>query len=110
VTSASGGAGQAGGPRVARIAQQDDRTLRITWTTGQTRLYDVVDLRRRCPCAHCRDEWTGAARLGPDDIPDTVRPVEIRAVGRYALRIAFTDGHDTGIYPFVALAEAGTVA
>ena len=86
--------------RVRDIAQVDPRTLGITWTDGRVDHYDVVALRRRCPCAHCIDEWTGAKRLKPEDVAESVRPVKIDSVGSYALQIRFNDGHGTGIYTF----------
>lgn len=97
-------------PRVARIWQHDERTLGITWTSGQERLYDVVWLRRQCPCAHCVDEETGRRRVSEDSVSDEVRPRRIWSVGTYALGIAFDDGHDTGVYRFVKLHDAETSA
>lgn len=85
------------------LSQVDDRTLSITWTDGKETRLDVVELRRRCPCANCKDEWTRAARLKPEDVADTVRPIRIETVGAYALKIAFSDGHSTGIYTFSSL-------
>lgn len=89
--------------RVKDIAQVDGRTLRITWTDGRTDRFDVVQLRRKCPCATCIDEWTREQRLKPSDVADTVRPVRIDSVGSYALKIEFSDGHSTGIYTFPML-------
>ncbi len=89
--------------RVKDIAQVDAKTLAITWTDGRKNLFDVVLLRRSCPCATCIDEWTRAQRLKPADIADTVRPVRIDSVGSYALKIEFSDGHSTGIYTFPML-------
>ena len=83
------------------IAQYDDRTLKIVWDDGTERLYDVVSLRRNCPCAACVEQKSAAADKIKTD--DHVRPVEIRSVGRYALLIVFSDGHRTGIYSFEAL-------
>ena len=31
--------------------------------------------------------------------------MKIQAVGRYAIQIDWSDGHDTGIYPFARLRE-----
>ncbi|HYX33530.1 MAG TPA: DUF971 domain-containing protein [Oligoflexus sp.] len=93
--------------RVKRIWQQDDRTLAINWTDGRKSLYDVVELRRQCRCANCVDEMTRKRTLNPDEIPESVRPVKVESVGRYALTIHFTDGHRTGIYPFERLREIG---
>jgi DUF971 family protein len=91
--------------RVKDIGQVNDRTLGILWTDGRRDQFDVVTLRRRCPCAHCIDEWTGEKRLKPESVPDTVRPVRIDSIGSYALQIHFNDGHSTGIYTFQMLRD-----
>ncbi|OGQ26415.1 MAG: hypothetical protein A3I75_02850 [Deltaproteobacteria bacterium RIFCSPLOWO2_02_FULL_50_16] len=83
-----------------KIWQKSDAELCILWADGQTSLYPVVALRRECPCAHCRDEWTGQRRVDPQSIPDSVRPVEINRVGRYALHFLWNDNHTSGIYSF----------
>ncbi len=85
------------------LTQTDERTLAITWTDGREDRFDVVALRRACPCASCKDEWTRKAILKPEDVPETVRPTRIETVGAYALKIAFNDGHSTGIYTFATL-------
>ncbi|MCX6108780.1 MAG: DUF971 domain-containing protein [Proteobacteria bacterium] len=92
--------------RVKDISQVDERTLGVLWTDGRKNKIDVVDLRRRCPCAVCIDEWTRAQRLKPEDIAESVRPVKIESVGSYALKVQFSDGHSTGIYTFQMLREA----
>lgn len=89
--------------RVREIGQIDERTLAITWTDGRKDTYDVVQLRRKCPCAACIDEWTGEKRLKPESVAETVRPVRIDSVGSYAVQIRFSDGHGTGIYTFQML-------
>lgn len=94
--------------RVNEIGQADSRTLSIVWNDGRHDLYDVVQLRRRCPCAMCIDEWTHEKRLKESDVADTLRPVQIDSVGSYALKIQFSDGHRTGIYTFQMLRELAT--
>ncbi|NIQ01407.1 MAG: DUF971 domain-containing protein, partial [Nitrospinaceae bacterium] len=54
-------------------------------------------LRENCPCAHCMDEWTGQKRIQPGQIPDSIRPQKLKAVGLYALQFFWNDGHDTGL-------------
>lgn len=95
--------------RIKQISQAGDRTLAITWSDGQSQQFDVVDLRRRCPCAHCIDEWTGEKRLKPTDVAETTRPVQIDSVGSYAMKIRFNDGHGTGIYTFQMLRDWNTL-
>lgn len=88
---------------IQRIEQKDDRTLFIAWTDGRQQDIDVVALRRVCPCAGCKDEWTHKPLISPASIPETVRPIFIESVGRYALKVGFSDGHSTGIYSFDTL-------
>jgi DUF971 family protein len=46
------------------------------------------------------DEMTGVRTLAPEGIPEDVYPAAIHYVGRYALQFLWSDGHDTGIYPY----------
>jgi DUF971 family protein len=89
--------------RVKAISQLDGRSIGITWTDEQSSKYDVVELRRKCPCATCIDEWSHEQILKPESVPDSMRPVKIDSVGQYALSIQFNDGHKTGIYTFSML-------
>ena len=97
--------GNTSGPsiRVKAIDQLDDRTLAITWTDNRRDQFDVVALRRKCPCATCIDEWSHEPILKPEQVPESVRPITIESVGQYALTIQFNDGHRTGIYTFAML-------
>ena len=88
---------------VKEIKQVDNRTLGITWTDNTSNSWDVVELRRNCPCALCIDEWTHEKRLDPTKVAETVRPIRVNSVGQYALSIQFSDGHNTGIYTFKLL-------
>src|SRR5690606_13212509 len=90
---------------VKAIKQVDERTLGITWSDDKYAEYDVVNLRRKCPCALCVDEWTRAPKLDPKQITEDIRPIRIDSVGRYALKIKFNDGHTTGIYTFQLLRD-----
>lgn len=91
--------------RISELTQLNDRALGIVWTDGRRDTYDVVSLRRACPCANCIDEWTGEKRLKPESVSETLRPVRIESVGSYAMQIWFTDGHSTGIYTFPLLRQ-----
>ena len=87
----------------AKMGQRDARTLEIDWVDGAKSLIDVRSLRLACGCALCVDEWSGKPLLAPDAVPADVAPESIQAVGRYAIQIRWSDGHDTGIYPFERL-------
>ena len=92
---------------IKEIWQKDESTLGIIWSDGLESSFDTVALRRHCPCASCVDEMTGKRTLSPAEVPDSVRPVTISSVGRYALTIEFSDGHKTGIYSFESLRGFG---
>jgi ATP-binding protein involved in chromosome partitioning len=90
-----------------QIRQAGPDRLAIVWSDGVESEYPVRELRLACACAHCVDEWTGAATLEPDSVPQDVRPVQIAPVGRYGIRIDWSDGHTAGIYSFRRLRELG---
>ncbi len=89
------------------IAQAGPDTLRIEWQDGHESLYPVRQLRLGCRCANCIEELTGRPLLSEEDVPEDVRPERITPVGRYAIQISWSDGHDTGIYSFDYLRELG---
>ena len=43
---------------------------------------------------------TGRPLLNPAEVPEDIMPEAIEYVGRYALRFRWSDGHDTGLYPW----------
>jgi DUF971 family protein len=93
----------------------DDRHLLIEWSDGGQRRYGFKALRDACPCATCREK-----RSAPQDplaLPTLkvgqLAPLTLtgmKPVGNYAYTIAFSDGHDTGIYSFELLRELGEPA
>ena len=83
------------------IAPDEEGTrLRIRWRDGEASLYEPRALRLACPCAGCVDEMTGRRTLAPSSVPADIHPTAIHYVGRYALQFVWSDGHQTGIYPF----------
>lgn len=77
--------------------------LVIAWEDGMTSRVPFRRLRIECPCASCIDEWTGERRLDPATVPADVRPEGLDAVGNYALRVRWSDGHETGLYSWQQL-------
>ena len=90
-------------PRV--IKRSDPTRLEIEWADGHTTVYRPCELRRLCPCAQCVNEVTGERMLDPGSVPDDLTQSDLRLVGNYALALRFSDGHETGIYPFRFLRE-----
>ncbi len=90
----------------------DDR-LRIEWNDQTQREYTFGELREACPCATCREKRKpppptsmelpvlSAAEAAP------LKVLGMKPVGNYAYSIAFSDGHDTGIYTIESLRQLG---
>ncbi|MBI6629550.1 P-loop NTPase [Pontibaca salina] len=87
----------------------DATGLTIRWPNDHIQTIDARDLRLSCRCASCRDEISGKNLLEPENVPMDVVPTKIWSVGNYALGIAFSDGHGSGIYTFPALREIESV-
>ncbi len=93
-----------------------DNRLQITWSDQSRRTYGFRELRDACPCATCREKRNAppAAVTNPMSLPmlstaelQPMRVVTMQPVGNYAYSIAFSDGHDTGIYTFQLLQGLG---
>lgn len=88
--------------------------LRIRWVDGVETNWPLAALRKACPCASCRHEREEAAsnplRIIPArvDEADMVNVENAELVGHYALRVAWKDGHDTGIYDYHLLRSGPT--
>ena len=87
------------------IERSDPTRLRIEWADGHETVYTPSELRRICPCASCVNEVTGVRMLDPESVPGDLTQADLRMVGNYAIALRFSDGHDTGIYPFRFLRE-----
>lgn len=85
------------------IEKVEDARLRIVWDDGHKTELEFAHLRRSCPCAMCKDEWTGEAILDPETVPDGLGATRADMVGNYALSFTFADGHGAGIYSFEML-------
>lgn len=83
-----------------------EHLLAITWSDGRTLHYPLDHLRAECPCAHCSPTFDERPRLTREAFAGiTLRNLE--EVGSYALRIAFSDGHEMGIYTWGKLLAIG---
>lgn len=76
--------------------QATDRCMRVTWSDGHVSDYPWTYLRGWCPCASCQGHG-GDKRYVHTDNPQLVN---IAVVGKYALSLAWADGHDSGIYSY----------
>src|SRR5688572_10064650 len=74
-------------------AHQGEQVLELTWESGGVDRLPYKTLRAECPCASCRDEWTGRRILDPGTIRPDLKLEGMEPVGNYAVRLAWNDGH-----------------
>ena len=82
--------------------------MEIDWKDGHRSHYTFQWLRDACPCALCEDEREKsgqrrgqAPKTRAGTLPmyrEPPRPLEVSAVGKYAISFHWNDGHQHGIY------------
>jgi DUF971 family protein len=95
----------------AHLDLQRDRGLTVRWSDGRESFFPVAYLRRMSPSAESRElrkslaanPLTVLPAAPAGDQPLTAEDLEL--VGHYAVRIRFSDGHDTGLYTWAYLRE-----
>ncbi|MBF0160016.1 MAG: DUF971 domain-containing protein [Magnetococcales bacterium] len=82
-----------------------ERKVVISWNNGDRFEYSMEYLRIACPCADCRGHTPSQRKLidGKSDV--TIR--SITPVGHYAVKIVFSDDHDSGVYSWESLYDLG---
>lgn len=107
-----------------KINLKKDEALDLDWPDGSHTRFTISELRSACPCAMCK---ITRDQVNPHDISPkpqkktllTVLPgnyaqrvtvTHASLVGNYALKLDFSDGHDSGIYSFEYLHELGRKA
>jgi DUF971 family protein len=90
------------------LSKEGSDRLVIVWNDGHRSVYTWAHLRKNCPCAGCREERDKPPDpfriLKPSDLVP-IAPVGMPRVGRYAYKIVWSDGHDTGIFTLENLRE-----
>ncbi len=90
------------------IAISKSRGIQIDWKDGHHSSYDLAWLRDSCPCATCtgahgaepqKSAYSNAPAAFPMYKP-ALRMVSVEPIGHYAIRILWSDGHNTGLYSF----------
>ncbi len=84
-------------PTVFR-AHRESRDFEVAFSDGLSARIPFQTLRWLCPCAMCVDEMTGVRILQRDQVAADIAPATLEPAGNYAVRIAWSDGHTTGIY------------
>ena len=83
--------------------------LSVSFDDGTAAELTAEHLRRMTPSVAERGHGS------PSDLPlemdaSAVRIVDVRPIGRYAVRLVFDDGHDTGLYSWPLLHRLAATA
>jgi DUF971 family protein len=93
------------------ITVKRDEYVEVVFGDGRACRFELLELRRNCPCAECRNVREAGGEPGPR--ARSIQPLRIEGaelVGAWGLGLAWSDGHATGIYPWESLrrwCEAG---
>ena len=91
------------------IAISKSKGIQIDWKDGHHSQYALGYLRDECPCATCTGAHGTAPQKSDYSAPQStpfqmfkpaIKMLHVEAVGHYAIRIDWSDGHNTGIYSF----------
>ncbi|MFP4173812.1 MAG: P-loop NTPase [Candidatus Hydrogenedentota bacterium] len=79
--------------------------IHILWPDGSESQLPNRHVRGNCRCALCVDENSGQRIVGVDQIPEDIQAESVAPLGNYAVSIAWSDGHTTGIYSWEHLRD-----
>ncbi len=85
------------------IAISKSKGIKIDWKDGHHSEYGLQYLRDKCPCANCTGIH-GEAPAAPEPtspfqmFKPALKMDDVEAIGSYAIRIRWNDGHNAGIY------------
>ena len=86
-----------------------DEALTVRWSDEHVSVYPVAYLRRMSPSADAqqtREELaSNPLTVLSSNSAGPLRAERIEPVGRYAVRLIFSDGHHTGLYTWPYLRE-----
>jgi DUF971 family protein len=91
------------------LAISKSKGIKIDWRDNHHSEYSLAYLRDECPCATCtgahgtepqKSEYSKEVATPFQMYKPTLKMLKVEAVGNYAVRIDWSDGHNTGIYSF----------
>lgn len=77
---------------------KEERVIELTWADAEVSRLPFRSVRLDCRCAACVDEFTGRKILNPDSVGEDIKPEDVSLTGNYALKIRWSDTHDTGLF------------
>ncbi len=83
----------------------DAEKITLTWPGGETLSVPNAVLRKACACANCIDEMTHRPILDPASVPDDIHALNVGTIGNYAITVDWSDGHNTGFFPYKTIHE-----
>jgi DUF971 family protein len=102
-------------PKSVKVNVSTGTGMDIEWNDGHHSHFSFPFLRDACPCALCDEERDKTGRepgeppkLAPGALPmfkTAARPENVEAVGKYAIRFHWNDGHELGIYSWQLLRD-----
>lgn len=88
-------------PVPAEIRRVGVDAVHVRWSDDHHSEYGNRYLREHCPCAECRER--PRRELPVRGQGEDLYAVQLGVVGRYAISIQWSDGHDAGIYSYETL-------
>jgi DUF971 family protein len=88
-------------------ADRPNRRFEVSWPDGRTDRIAFRLMRCDCPCAACVSELTGERLLDPTSVPQDVEPAAVELAGNYALKVRWSDRHETGLFTWDHLRRLG---
>jgi DUF971 family protein len=82
--------------------QRSAQALAISFDDGAAGIIPYRTLRVESPSAEVRGHGSGPRPPQPP-VPDDISVLRAEPVGRYAVRLHFSDGHNTGLYTWALL-------
>ncbi len=89
------------------IAISKSKGIKIDWKDGHHSEYGLTYLRDKCPCATCTGAHGTPPRQPEAEAPTAfpmfkpaLKMLGVEPVGNYAIRINWSDGHNSGIYSY----------
>jgi DUF971 family protein len=102
-----------------RLHLKKEHQLEVDWQDGKKCVYTISYLRSMCPCAQCRIVREGSdphdispapkkkplLTILPGNYSGQITVADAQMVGKYAIKLVFSDQHDSGIFSFDYLRE-----
>jgi DUF971 family protein len=80
--------------------------LVVVWADAHASRFSLVELRRKCLCAQCRELRSRGKAIWPQPgAPEQLEVMGAELIGAWGLSVRWNDGHETGVYPWGTLRE-----